>query len=140
MIIKFVKQKKFILVVSKLKVVHNNILSLRVWMMMGDESGKSPRRLSQIFDPLSRLSELTRASHSTPSSPHLLPRRNRDVSSTVGGFDSLDPGCSTTTSNGTVNWQERCLELQLELHRSRAQATRTRDMLRDKVRRYTLFF
>lgn len=102
--------------------------------MMGDESGKNPRRLSQIFDPLSRLSELTRASHSTPSSPRLLPRRNRDASSSSGvvaGFDSLDPGCST---NGTtVNWQERCLELQLELHRSRTQATRTRDMLREKV-------
>lgn len=100
--------------------------------MMGDESGKNPRRLSQIFDPLSRLSELTRASHSTPSSPRLLPRRNRDggSSSAVAGFDSLDPGCS---ANGTVNWQERCLELQLELHRSRAQATRTRDMLREKV-------
>lgn len=35
---------------------------------------------------------------------------------------------------GSVNWQERCLELQLELHRSRHQATRVRDMLRDKVR------
>lgn len=34
---------------------------------------------------------------------------------------------------GGVNWQERCLELQLELHRSRHQATRVRDMLRDKV-------
>lgn len=32
-----------------------------------------------------------------------------------------------------LNWQERCLELQLELHRSRSQATRVRDMLRDKV-------
>lgn len=31
------------------------------------------------------------------------------------------------------NWQERCLELQLELHRSRNQATRIRDMLREKV-------
>lgn len=101
---------------------------------MGDESGKNPRRLSQIFDPLSRLSELTRASHSTPSSPRLLPRRgNRDAtsSSNVPGFDPLlDPGCS---ANGAVNWQERCVELQLELHRSRAQATRTRDMLREKV-------
>lgn len=108
-------------------------------MMMGDESGKNPRRLSQIFDPLSRLSELTRASHSTPSSPRLLPRRNRDVSSTtntnVVGFDPLDAGCS---ANDSINWQERCLELQLELHRSRAQATRTRDMLREKVRE--LFF
>ncbi|PZC82132.1 hypothetical protein B5X24_HaOG210940, partial [Helicoverpa armigera] len=35
---------------------------------------------------------------------------------------------------GSINWQERCLELQLELHRSRHQATRVRDMLRDKVK------
>ncbi|XP_016914920.1 uncharacterized protein CG43867 isoform X6 [Apis cerana] len=32
-----------------------------------------------------------------------------------------------------LNWQERCLELQLELHRSRSQATRVRDMLREKL-------
>ncbi|EDV99566.1 GH12420 [Drosophila grimshawi] len=33
-----------------------------------------------------------------------------------------------------INWQERCLELQLELHRSKNQAGRIRDMLREKVR------
>lgn len=32
-----------------------------------------------------------------------------------------------------INWQERCLELQLELHRSRNQSERIRIMLRDKV-------
>ncbi|KFB40773.1 AGAP001934-PA-like protein [Anopheles sinensis] len=32
-----------------------------------------------------------------------------------------------------INWQERCLELQLELHRSRNQAGRVRDMLREKT-------
>ncbi|XP_055641142.1 uncharacterized protein CG43867 isoform X4 [Toxorhynchites rutilus septentrionalis] len=32
-----------------------------------------------------------------------------------------------------INWQERCLELQLELHRSRNQAGRVRDMLREKL-------
>ncbi|XP_058805864.1 uncharacterized protein CG43867 isoform X3 [Phymastichus coffea] len=32
-----------------------------------------------------------------------------------------------------LNWQERCLELQLELHRSRNQASRVRDMLREKL-------
>lgn len=32
-----------------------------------------------------------------------------------------------------ASWQEKCLALQLELHRSRAQSTRVRDMLRDKV-------
>lgn len=38
-----------------------------------------------------------------------------------------------TTTVEELNWQERCLELQLELHRSRSQATRVRDMLREKV-------
>ncbi|XP_075157565.1 uncharacterized protein LOC142230826 [Haematobia irritans] len=32
-----------------------------------------------------------------------------------------------------INWQERCLELQLELHRSKNQAGRIRDMLREKA-------
>uniref|UniRef100_A0A182VR11 Uncharacterized protein n=1 Tax=Anopheles minimus TaxID=112268 RepID=A0A182VR11_9DIPT len=35
-----------------------------------------------------------------------------------------------------INWQERCLELQLELHRSRNQAGRVRDMLREKVKKH----
>lgn len=85
-------------------------------------SASSSRRLSQIFDPLSRLSELTRESRSTPSSPRLLPKRSKETPSTgdISGGES-------------VNWQEKCLELQLELHRSKAQATRTRDMLREKV-------
>ncbi|XP_024940192.1 uncharacterized protein CG43867 isoform X5 [Cephus cinctus] len=56
--------------------------------------------------------------------------------------DKLDarPGYGASKSfdgySGTaeeLNWQERCLELQLELHRSRSQATRVRDMLRDKL-------
>ncbi|XP_046750430.1 uncharacterized protein CG43867 isoform X3 [Diprion similis] len=38
-----------------------------------------------------------------------------------------------TSAAEELNWQERCLELQLELHRSRSQATRVRDMLRDKL-------
>lgn len=33
-----------------------------------------------------------------------------------------------------INWQERCLELQLELHRSKNQSERIRGMLRDKVK------
>lgn len=32
-----------------------------------------------------------------------------------------------------INWQERCLELQLELHRTKNQSERIRGMLRDKV-------
>lgn len=104
---------------------------------MAEESGTSnPRRLSQIFDPLSRLSELTRESRSTPSSPRLLPRRPRESnSSTLPTYDSPDRGAGSEILLGHngINWQERCFELQLELQRSRAQATRTRDMLREKV-------
>lgn len=47
-----------------------------------------------------------------------------------GASKSLD-GYSSAVEE--LNWQERCLELQLELHRSRSQATRVRDMLREKV-------
>ncbi|XP_076661885.1 uncharacterized protein CG43867 isoform X4 [Halictus rubicundus] len=47
-----------------------------------------------------------------------------------GSSKSFD-GYSTAVED--LNWQERCLELQLELHRSRSQATRVRDMLREKL-------
>lgn len=47
-----------------------------------------------------------------------------------GSSKSFD-GYSSTVEE--LNWQERCLELQLELHRSRNQASRVRDMLREKV-------
>lgn len=39
-----------------------------------------------------------------------------------------------------INWQERCLELQLELHRSRNQSERIRIMLRDKVSKIPRFY
>lgn len=92
-----------------------------------------------------------RSSHSTPSSPRLLPRRvatARELNSSIlpplaafegiessggGGGSGPSLNCDSGGSSGGINWQERCLELQLELHRSRAQATRTRDMLREKV-------
>lgn len=51
----------------------------------------------------------------------------------AGLLDSVESGPSNEPP-GEVNWKERCLELQLELQRNRAQATRTRDMLREKVR------
>ncbi|CAG9859762.1 unnamed protein product [Phyllotreta striolata] len=81
---------------------------------------------------------MSKLTQSTPSSPRLLPRRLRDASSVIppplAAFEGLDAGGqgNSGAGNGTVNWQERCLELQLELHRSRTQATRTRDMLREK--------
>lgn len=33
----------------------------------------------------------------------------------------------------SVDWQQRCVELELELHQFRMQAGRVRDLLRDKV-------
>ncbi|XP_038119888.1 uncharacterized protein CG43867 isoform X4 [Culex quinquefasciatus] len=49
--------------------------------------------------------------------------------------DNLDVHQVNNYSQGLpeINWQERCLELQLELHRSRNQAGRVRDMLREKL-------
>ncbi|OWR52291.1 hypothetical protein KGM_208529 [Danaus plexippus plexippus] len=104
-------------------------------------SEERSRRLSQIFDPLSRFMDHSGAgqSVSTPNSPRLLPRRAREPPPPpprpFGHSSRLDElEYELAVAEADVNWQERCLELQLELHRSRHQATRVRDMLRDKVR------
>ncbi|XP_045773817.1 uncharacterized protein CG43867 isoform X3 [Maniola jurtina] len=104
-------------------------------------SEERSRRLSQIFDPLSRFTDHSGAgqSSSTPNSPRLMPRRSRDPPPPpprpFAHSSRLDPleYELVAADLGSVNWQERCLELQLELHRSRHQATRVRDMLRDKL-------
>lgn len=103
-------------------------------------SEERSRRLSQIFDPLARFTDHSGAGHSasTPNSPRLLPRRSRDPPPPpprpIAHTSRLDPleYELAAAEVGSINWQERCLELQLELHRSRHQATRVRDMLRDK--------
>nr|XP_026494593.1 uncharacterized protein CG43867 [Vanessa tameamea] len=104
-------------------------------------SEERSRRLSQIFDPLSRFTDHSGAgqSASTPNSPRLLPRRSRDPPpppprpfAHSSRLDPLEYELAAADLE-SVNWQERCLELQLELHRSRHQATRVRDMLRDKL-------
>ncbi|XP_029175584.1 uncharacterized protein CG43867 isoform X2 [Nylanderia fulva] len=59
-----------------------------------------------------------------------LKREKLDVRPSYVTSKSFD-GYTTTVEE--LNWQERCLELQLELHRSRSQATRVRDMLREKL-------
>ncbi|KOB75242.1 Uncharacterized protein OBRU01_08069, partial [Operophtera brumata] len=97
--------------------------------MSGEERS---RRLSQIFDPLARFTDHSGAGHSAsmPSSPRLLPRRAREPPPPpprpVAHSSRLDPLEleMAAADLGAVNWQERCLELQLELHRSRNQATR----------------
>ncbi|XP_050550138.1 uncharacterized protein CG43867 isoform X5 [Spodoptera frugiperda] len=104
-------------------------------------SEERSRRLSQIFDPLARFTDHSGAGHSasTPNSPRLLPRRSRDPPPPpprpIAHTSRLDPleYELAAAEVGSINWQERCLELQLELHRSRHQATRVRDMLRDKL-------
>ncbi|XP_045499817.1 uncharacterized protein CG43867 isoform X1 [Colias croceus] len=103
-------------------------------------SEERSRRLSQIFDPLSRFTDHSGAGHSasTPNSPRLMPRRARDTPPPpprpFAHSSRLDPmEYELAATEDSVNWQERCLELQLELHRSRHQATRVRDMLRDKL-------
>ncbi|XP_047028564.1 uncharacterized protein CG43867 isoform X4 [Helicoverpa zea] len=104
-------------------------------------SEERSRRLSQIFDPLARFTDISGAGHSasTPNSPRLLPRRSRDPPPPpprpIAHSSRLDPleYELAAAEVGSINWQERCLELQLELHRSRHQATRVRDMLRDKL-------
>ncbi|XP_026731002.1 pleckstrin homology domain-containing family H member 1-like, partial [Trichoplusia ni] len=103
-------------------------------------SEERSRRLSQIFDPLARFTDHSGAGHSasTPNSPRLLPRRSRDPPPPpprpIAHSSRLDPlEYELAAEVGSINWQERCLELQLELHRSRHQATRVRDMLRDKL-------
>ena len=66
----------------------------------------------------------------TIASGDLGKRDKLDGRPAYGSSKSFD-GYSSTVEE--LNWQERCLELQLELHRSRSQATRVRDMLREKV-------
>jgi hypothetical protein len=150
--------------------------------------GSPARRLSQLFDPLSRMSEFTCSTpppSSDPASPRLLPRRSRlylhtcsasppppppppprpHAASTSSAaplsastsylFDLMDVepsaglpphyhhwGEDLATAAGGINWQERCLELQLELHRFKHQAGRVRDLLREKVgsHSYTLSY
>ncbi|VVD00083.1 unnamed protein product [Leptidea sinapis] len=102
-------------------------------------SEERSRRLSQIFDPLARFTDLSGAGHSasTPNSPRLMPRRSREPPvpppRPLAHSSRVDPLEFELAAVDSINWQERCLELQLELHRSRHQATRVRDMLRDKV-------
>lgn len=96
-------------------------------------------------------------SRSTPNSPRLMPKVQRLPPPAVPQrpsaaliaspalvamdvhFSSLTDHLDVRQVNNynqgipEINWQERCLELQLELHRSKSQSSRIRDMLRDKV-------
>uniref|UniRef100_A0A336LP84 CSON015304 protein n=1 Tax=Culicoides sonorensis TaxID=179676 RepID=A0A336LP84_CULSO len=96
---------------------------------------------------------LITSSSSTPNSPRLLSKRNNSIQSPSTAAFIANPSLlyDNTPSSWShfsdlteqinnyqqdfseINWQERCLELQLELHRSRNQASRVRDLLKEKV-------
>lgn len=87
-------------------------------------SGRQPEPPTRLFAE-NRLFLEQRSGASSDSNKEKL--GNRPAYAASKSFD----GYSTAVEE--LNWQERCLELQLELHRSRSQATRVRDMLREKV-------
>lgn len=108
-------------------------------------------------------SRIVMGSRSTPNSPRMLPKNNQrtppaipqrpnaaliaspgmvvgmDADAQWSHFSSLTDHLDVHQLNNysqglpEINWQERCLELQLELHRTKSQSGRIRDMLRDKV-------
>ncbi|KAL6425104.1 hypothetical protein ACFW04_009414 [Cataglyphis niger] len=92
-------------------------------------SGRQP---SEQQPPVTRMYETGRlfVDPRTTSGSVDVKREKLDVRPSYVTSKSFD-GYSTTVEE--LNWQERCLELQLELHRSRSQATRVRDMLREKA-------
>ncbi|KAK0179536.1 hypothetical protein PV327_005280 [Microctonus hyperodae] len=99
-------------------------LSSNVDKILASYAGKHPQQ-QQNFRRVSIDHDIT----FTPStSAPITGSNNQRAYSSSKSFDTSYP-----TTVEELNWQERCLELQLELHRSRSQATRVRDMLRDKV-------
>lgn len=89
-------------------------------------------RQTQPEQPVSRTYETTRLFiDQRPAAGNMdVKSETLEMRPGYGTSKSFD-GYATTVEE--LNWQERCLELQLELHRSRSQATRVRDMLREKV-------
>lgn len=93
---------------------------------------------------LAALRKISMGFNSMPNSPRMMPKQMAHTVNCSGNFGGA---LSTLTDHLNVqqvnkysqsgfpeiNWQERCLELQLELHRSKSQSERIRGMLRDKV-------
>ncbi|XP_015126234.1 uncharacterized protein CG43867 isoform X6 [Diachasma alloeum] len=89
-------------------------------------SNKQPFRRGSIERDMTYTSSLSAATSTSDEQ-----RERFDRPTAYSSSKSFDAGYSATVEE--LNWQERCLELQLELHRSRSQATRVRDMLREKL-------
>lgn len=100
-------------------------------------SGRQPEQTGRIFAENRLYVEQRNAVAAAAAASSDAKKEKLESRPAYGASKSFD-GYSSAVEE--LNWQERCLELQLELHRSRSQATRVRDMLREKVSLFTLIF
>lgn len=114
-----------------------------------DRFGGGATATSTNGGQLAAIRKITMGFSSMPNSPRMMPKQIANG----GGTATLTGGALSTLTDHLnvqqvnkysqggfpeINWQERCLELQLELHRSKSQSERIRGMLRDKVSNNTL--
>ncbi|XP_071857306.1 uncharacterized protein CG43867 isoform X6 [Bombus fervidus] len=93
-------------------------------------SGRQPEQTGRIFAENRLYVEQRNAVAAAAAASSDAKKEKLESRPAYGASKSFD-GYSSAVEE--LNWQERCLELQLELHRSRSQATRVRDMLREKL-------
>lgn len=100
-------------------------------------SRRSGRKVSARFSQLSTLTDSLASTGPRSSLPSVL----SDLAGEVDGMADLMtdedehavPGVMVWGGEEVVNWQERCLELELSLQRFRDQAGKIRELLREKV-------
>ncbi|XP_017767493.1 PREDICTED: uncharacterized protein CG43867 isoform X2 [Eufriesea mexicana] len=93
-------------------------------------SGRQPEQTGRIFADNRLYVDQRNAVAAAAAASSDAKKEKLESRPAYGSSKSFD-GYSSAVEE--LNWQERCLELQLELHRSRSQATRVRDMLREKL-------
>ncbi|XP_069191623.1 uncharacterized protein CG43867 isoform X4 [Procambarus clarkii] len=101
-------------------------------------SCRNSRNLSSRYSQLSTLASSLASSSGHRSS---LPSALSELAGEVGGVadlltdddEGLGPGPMVWGGDEVVNWQERCLELELSLQRFRDQAGKIRELLREKL-------
>lgn len=123
-------------------------LTLRSLQSTTSSSSTQSTHSENCGQTLSAIRKLAMECRSMPNSPRMIPKHtaNRDYgrppvpNQTATHFSALTDHLNVQQVNKynhgefpEINWQERCLELQLELHRSKNQSERIRGMLRDKV-------
>ncbi|XP_076228552.1 uncharacterized protein CG43867 isoform X5 [Nomia melanderi] len=99
----------------------------RAYSFSGNRQQQEPPPASRVFAENRLFLEQQRTAAASSADAKKEKLESRPAYGSSKSFD----GYSTAVEE--LNWQERCLELQLELHRSRSQATRVRDMLREKL-------